>query len=178
MHPDVKQILFSQEEIAKIVAGLGKQIHNDYQGKSLLVVGVLNGAVFFTTDLVRVIDLPCQLDFVGTSSYGNGVTSGAIRLTKDCSIDPKGKDVLLVEDVLDTGKTLQYLQRYYKEKGAASVAICAMLEKPSAHIVAITADYIGATVGDEFVVGYGLDYAQQYRNLPYIGILKPEVYNA
>lgn len=142
----------------------------------MLVVGVLNGGVFVTTDLVRVITLPCQMDFVGVSSYGDAATSGTLRMTKALSISPKGKDVLVVEDVLDTGRTLVHLMTYFQEQGAASVKLCVLLDKPEAHKVAIAADYVGAAVGNEFIVGYGLDYAQQYRNLPYIGVLKPEIY--
>lgn len=177
MHPDIVRVVLTKEEIDRRIAALGAQITADYQGKDLLVVGVLNGAVFVTADLVRAIDLPCLLDFVGVSSYGDSTqSSGTITMTKEPSISPNGKDVLLVEDVLDTGRSLQRLKAFYEKLGAKSVKICTMLDKPEAHLVPITADYAGGTVGNEFIVGYGLDYAQRYRNLPYIGILDPSVY--
>ena len=176
MHPDVSEILLTKEEIARRVDALGRQISEDYRGKDLLVVGVLNGAAIFLSDLVRAIDFPCQLDFVGASSYGDTAESGTLTMTKAPSVSPKGKSVLLVEDILDTGRTLQRLVDYYRELGAEDVRICVMLDKPEAHRVPIQAEYVGAEVGDAFIVGYGLDYAQRYRNLPYIGILKPEIY--
>lgn len=176
MHPDVERVLLTREELQCIVDRLGRQITEDYRDKDLLVVGVLNGAAIFLADLVRAIDLDCRLDFVGVSSYGNTTASGRLTMTKAPSIDPKGQDVLLVEDVLDSGQTLSHLAEDYRQRGAASVAICALLDKPDAHKVAVEADYAGHTVGNEFIVGYGLDYAQRYRNLPYIGVLRPSVY--
>lgn len=176
MYQDIERIVLTRDQIQEIVASLGKQITEDYQGKELLVIGVLNGGAFFMADLCRAIAMPLLLDFVGVSSYGNTASSGEMTMTKEPSIDPKGKHVLITEDVLDSGRTLQRLMTYYQELGAASVKLCTMLDKPAAHKVEITADYVGAEVGNEFIVGYGLDYAQRYRNLPDIGVLKPEIY--
>lgn len=176
MLQDIERIVLTESQIADIVAGMGKQISSDYQGKDLLVVGVLNGAVFLTADLVRALTIPCQMDFIGVSSYGDTAVSGTLRMTKDLSVSPKGKHILLVEDVLDTGRTLLHLKQYLTEQGAESVKICTMLDKAEAHQVQITADYVGAAADNAFVVGYGLDYAQRYRNLPYIGVLRPAVY--
>ncbi len=176
MHPDLKRIILSQEEIAQCVSRLAREITDDYRGREPLFVGVLNGAVFITADLVRRIDLPCQIDFVGTSSYRDNAVSGELVMTKEPSISPEGRDVILVEDVLDSGKTLRHLRDHYLALGASSVRICVMLDKTEAHQTEIQADYIGAPIGNDFIVGYGLDYAQKYRNLPYIGILKPEIY--
>lgn len=176
MHPHVERILFTKEDIAKTVDRLGKEITRDYQGKNLLLVGVLNGGAIFTADLARAIGLDCEIDFAGVSSYGNTAQSGALKWTKSLSISPKGKDVLVVEDILDTGRTLAHLEQSLKEAGANSVKLCVMLDKPECRVVDITADYVGQMVGNEFIVGYGLDFAQRYRNLPYIGVLKPELY--
>jgi hypoxanthine phosphoribosyltransferase len=137
---------------------------------------VLNGGVFLAADLARAIDLPCKMDFVGVSSYGDGAVSGALSMTKELSLPVKDMDVLVVEDVLDTGKTLSHLLDYLKAQGASSVKLCVMLDKAESHVVDIAADYVGAVVGSEFLVGYGLDYGQHYRNLPYIGVLKEAIY--
>lgn len=176
MYQDIERIVLTRDQIQEIVASLGERITEDYQGKELLVIGVLNGGAFFMADLCRAIAMPLLLDFVGVSSYGNTATSGAMTMTKEPSIDPKGKHVLITEDVLDSGRTLKRVMAYYQELGAASVKLCTMLDKPAAHKVDIAADYVGAEVGNEFIVGYGLDYAQRYRNLPDIGVLKPGIY--
>lgn len=176
MHPHVERILLTKEEIAVVVDRLGKTITKDYADKNLLVVGVLTGGTIFAADLIRSIDLDCELDFVGVSSYGNTAQSGDLTWTKPLSLSPKGKDVLVIEDILDTGRTLSCLTAYLQEAGANSVKLCVMLDKPECRIADITADYVGHSVGNEFIVGYGLDYAQQYHNLPYIGVLKPEQY--
>ncbi len=176
MHQDIEKVLLTSEEIAAITARLGRRVTADYRGKDLLVIGVLNGAVFFAADLLRAIDLPCQVDFVGISSYRDGASSGELRTTRALPTSVAGKDVLVVEDVLDTGKTLSYLLDCLRQQGAASVRLCVLLDKESCRQVPVTADYVGAPAGNEFLVGYGLDYAQRYRNLPYIGVLKPEIY--
>ena len=176
MYQDVEKVLLTKDRIQEIVASMGRQITEDYRGEELLVVGVLNGSVFFTSDLARAIEMPICLDFVGVSSYGNNTVGGELTMTKAPSIDPKGKHVLITEDILDSGRTLQRLMAYYKELGAASVKLCVMLDKPAAHKVDIQVDYAGAEVGNEFIVGYGLDYAQRYRNLPDICVLKTEIY--
>lgn len=177
MHQDIERILLDEQEIQTIVARLGQQITEDYRGKELLVVGVLTGGVFFTADLVRAIQLPCTLDFVGVSSYRNTTESGELVMTKDLTLPVAGKDVLVVEDIVDTGRTLRRLMELFQRRGAASVKLCALLDKPAARKTDITADYVGEQVANEFLVGYGLDYAQQYRNLPVIGVLKPEIYD-
>lgn len=176
MYQDLERIVMTKDQIQEVVAKMGKEITEDYKGKELLVVGVLNGGVYITVDLSREIKLPIIMDFVGASSYGDTVVSGDLRMTKTPSIDPKGKDVLIVEDILDSGRTLKKMMEYYQELGANSVKLCVLLDKPDAHKVDVQADYVGANVGNEFIVGYGLDYAQKYRNLADIGVLKREIY--
>ena len=178
MHPDVDHILFTEEEITAMVKRVGAQISEDYKDKDLVLIAVLRGAVVFMGDLMRAIDCPLAIDFMAVSSYGDGAkSSGIVRIVKDLDIDIKGRDVLIVEDILDSGNTLAFLKAYLMTKGARSVTIVTLLDKPSRREKAIHADYAGFVVPDEFVVGYGLDYAQQYRNMPYIGVLKPEVYS-
>ena len=177
MHKDVEKILLSEEEIAQICKNLGKKITKDYEGKDLLVVGILKGSIVFFADVIRNIDLDINLDFMVVSSYGAGATtSGMVQILKDISVDIEGKNLLIVEDIVDTGVTLYNVKNVLLERGAASVKICTFLDKPSRRTADITADYIGAVVPDEFVVGYGLDYAEKYRNLPYLGVLKRQVY--
>lgn len=177
MHKDVEKILLSEEEIAQICKNLGNKITKDYEGKDLLVVGILKGSIVFFADVVRNIDLDINLDFMVVSSYGAGATtSGMVQILKDISVDIEGKNLLIVEDIVDTGVTLYNVKNVLLERGAASVKICTFLDKPSRRTADITADYIGAVVPDEFVVGYGLDYAEKYRNLPYLGVLKRQVY--
>jgi hypoxanthine phosphoribosyltransferase len=174
---DLKSILHTEDEIAQRVAELGSQISTDYEGKSLVLVGVLNGAVFFLSDLMRQITVPVSMDLVAISSYGSySSTSGVVRIMKDLDESVESKHVLIVEDIIDTGLTLNYLAEYLRSRNPASVKTAAMLSKPSRHKVKVHADYLGFTVPDEFVVGYGLDYAQRYRNLPCIAVLKPEIY--
>lgn len=174
---DLSTVLYTDEQIAQRVAELGAKISADYEGKEIVLVGVLNGAVIFLADLVRHITIPVMLDLVAISSYGSYTsTSGVVRIMKDLDESVESKHVLIVEDIIDTGLTLNYLREYLRQHNPASVKVVAMLSKPSRHRVKVKADYLGFEVPDEFVVGYGLDYAQRYRNLPCIGILKPEIY--
>ena len=178
LHDDILEILLSEEEIHAKVRELGAQITKDYAGKTPLFLGVLKGCYVFMADLTRCIDLPCTMDFMAVSSYGGGTsTTGAVRITKDLSRDIEGKDVIIVEDILDSGVTLSYLKTYLANRKPASIRIVTLLDKPARRRADIKADYCGFAVPDEFVVGYGLDYAESYRNLPYIGILKPEIYS-
>ena len=178
LHDDILEILLSEEEIHARVRELGAQITKDYAGKTPFFLGVLKGCYVFMADLTRCIDLPCSMDFMAVSSYGGGTsTTGAGRITKDLSRDIEGKDVIIVEDILDSGVTLSYLKTYLANRKPASIRIVTLLDKPARRRADIKADYCGFAVPDEFVVGYGLDYAESYRNLPYIGILKPEIYS-
>lgn len=177
MNKDIEKILVTEEELADITKKLGEQITRDYAEKKLLIVGVLKGSIYFLTDLSRHIDLPCQIDFIQASSYGSStVSSGVIKITKDIAEDLTGFDVLLVEDILDTGKTLKHIHDMLIKRNPESIAVITLLDKPSRREADIHADYVGVDVPNAFVVGYGLDYDQFYRNLPYIGILKEEVY--
>ena len=178
LHDDILEILLSEEEIHAKVRELGAQITKDYAGKTPFFLGVLKGCYVFMADLTRCIDLPCTMDFMAVSSYGGGTsTTGAVRITKDLSRNIEGKDVIIVEDILDSGVTLSYLKTYLANRKPASIRIVTLLDKPARRRADIKADYCGFAVPDEFVVGYGLDYAEAYRNLPYIGILKPEIYS-
>lgn len=178
LHPDVEKVLFTEEDIAEIVKRLGAKINEDYQGKDLVLIAVLRGAVVFMGDLMRAIDTKCAIDFMAVSSYGNGVkSSGIVRIIKDLDIDINGRDVLIVEDVLDSGLTLKYLMKNLASRHPASLEVCIFLWKDvEGKQAAIDPKYVGTHCPDEFVVGYGLDYAERYRNLPYVGVLKPEVY--
>ncbi len=174
---DIEKILVSEQELSDINERLGAQITKDFKGKNLLVLGILKGCVFFMTDLVRHIDLPLSIDFMSVSSYGSGTEStGRVKITKDIDIDLDGYDVLIVEDILDSGRTLKYVSEILKTRGANSISIVTLLDKPERRVAQISPDYVGCDVPDEFVVGYGLDYDQKYRNLPYIGALKRSVY--
>ena len=177
MNDDILRVLYSEEELEAKCADLGAQISKDYEGKNLLLVSVLKGAVVFMTDLMRHITVPCSIDFMVVSSYGSGVkTSGVVKIVKDLDADLAGKDLLIVEDILDTGMTLHYLKQLLQDRNPNSIRIATLLDKPERRRAAVRADYVGYQVPDEFVVGYGLDYDEKYRNLPYVGILKPEVY--
>lgn len=177
MHRDLAYILLDRETVAKRVAELGKQITQDYQGKDLVLVGILKGAVVFFADLIRQIDLPLSMDFMAISSYGNATKSaGVVRILKDLDKDIVGKHIIVVEDIVDSGLTLSFLKDNLISRGARSLKICALLDKPERRKADIVADYQGFSIPDEFVVGYGLDYAEAYRNLPDIGVLKPEIY--
>lgn len=177
MHPDIERVIFSDEEIRERVKKLGEQISRDYAGKKVLCVGVLKGCFVFMADLVRSIDADCEIDFMSVSSYGSGtVTSGAVKITKDLSRSIEGRDVLIIEDILDSGVTLYYLRDFLRQRKPASIRICTLFDKPARRKADIRSDYIGFICPDEFIVGYGLDYDEKYRNLPYIGVLKPEIY--
>ncbi len=174
LQPD---ILITREQLATRIAELGAQITADYQGKELVVIGILKGAVLFLADLVREIDLPVTLDFMAISSYGNATkSSGVVRIMKDLDRDIVERHVLVVEDIIDTGLTMSFLKNNLLSRGAASIRVCSLLDKPERRLVRLSSDYTGFTVPDAFVVGYGLDYDQRYRNLPEIGVLKPEIY--
>ena len=174
---DILKVLLSEEQLKAKCAEMGARITRDYQGKNLLLVTVLKGAVVYLADLMRCIDLPCAFDFMVVSSYGSGVkTSGVVKIVKDLDQDLSGRDILIVEDILDSGMTLSYLKGLLQSRRPASIRIATLLDKPSRRKVDLQADYVGYEVPDEFVVGYGLDYDEQYRNLPYVGVLKPEVY--
>ena len=178
MNDDILRVLYSEEELEAKCAELGAQISKDYEGKNLLLVSVLKGAVVFMTDLMRHITVPCSIDFMVVSSYGSGVkTSGVVKIVKDLDADLAGKDLLIVEDILDTGMTLHYLKQLLQDRNPNSIRIATLLDKPERRRAAVRADYVGYQVPDEFVVGYGLDYDEKYRNLPYVGVLKPEVYS-
>lgn len=177
MQNDIKEILITEEQIKQRTKELGKKITEYYQGKDLVVIGVLKGCVIFLSDLVREIDLPLTMDFMVVSSYGNATkSSGVVRIIKDLEKDIQGKDVLIVEDIVDSGLTLSYLVEYLKSRNANSVKICSLLDKPERRKAQVTIDFSGFQIPDEFVIGYGLDYAEVYRNLPFVCILKPEVY--
>lgn len=178
-HPDIEKVLFTQEDIDGIVSRLGEQITRDYAGKDLVLIAVLRGAVVFMGDLMRKIELPINIDFMAVSSYGDGVkSSGIVRIIKDLDIDIRGRDVLIVEDILDSGLTLKYLMKNLESRKPASLEVAAFLWKDvEDRTSAVTPKYVGTYCPDAFVVGYGLDYAERYRNLPYLGILKPEVYS-
>ncbi|ABB13649.1 hypoxanthine phosphoribosyltransferase [Carboxydothermus hydrogenoformans] len=177
MHQDIAEILISEEEIRAKVKELGQQISRDYAGQDLLLVGILRGAMLFMSDLMREIDIPINIDFMVVSSYGSGTTtSGEVRVLKDLDRGIEGRNVLLIEDIVDTGLTLNYLTKYLANRHPKSLKVCTLLNKPSRRRVEVKVDYNGFIIPDKFVVGYGLDYNEYYRNLPYIGVLKPEIY--
>ena len=177
MHEDILRVLVSEEELRNRVRELGEEISRDYRGKEPVLLGVLKGCFVFMADLLRSLTIQCNLDFMAVSSYGNGVRStGAVQIKKDLSRDIEDKDVLIVEDILDSGKTLHYLRTYLAGRKPRSIRIATLLDKPARRVADVQPDYTGFTVPDDFVVGYGLDYAEYYRNLPYIGVLKPEIY--
>ena len=174
---DISEVLFSEEKLSEIVNRLGKQITEDYSGKKLMLLGVLKGSALFVSDLSRAIDLPLRYEFMSVSSYGAGVTSsGVVRVINDINVDIKGYHIIIVEDILDSGRTLSHLINHLKSKGPESIEICTLFDKPERREAEVQAKYIGSTVPDAFVVGYGLDYDELYRNLPYVGVLKPKVY--
>lgn len=174
---DIQEVLFAEETIKEKVKELAEQISRDYEGKELLVVGVLKGSVLFAADLIKNITIPCEIDFMAVSSYGNSTaTSGVVRILKDLDHGVEGKNIIIVEDIVDSGITLNYLVNYLKARSAKSIEIASLLTKPSRRQVELSVKYIGFETPDEFLVGYGLDYAEKYRNLPFVGILKREVY--
>jgi hypoxanthine phosphoribosyltransferase len=177
IHDDVEEILISGDAIAERVAELGAQLTSDYVGRDPVLVSVLKGSLMFLADLMRAMEIPLSIDLMEVSSYGAGTeTSGQVRILKDLSMSIEGRDVIVVEDIIDTGLTLNYLLRYLADKGPASIRIVCLLDKPARRLAEIPIDYRGFTIPDRFVIGYGLDYDEHYRNLPYIGVLRPSVY--
>ncbi|GBG94311.1 hypoxanthine phosphoribosyltransferase [Ligilactobacillus salitolerans] len=178
MNNDIEKILYSADDIHEVAKKLGKQITADYADKNPLVVCILKGAILFMSDIVRQIDTYCELDFMSVSSYGNAqVSSGSVKIIKDLDVSVEDRNVLIIEDIIDTGQTLQTLVDLFGHRKAKSVKICTLLDKKERRVKAVKPDYIGFKVPNEFVVGYGLDYLGHYRNLPYVGILKPEIYS-
>lgn len=177
---DIAEILIPETELRAKVAELGTRLSADYAGRDIVLVSVLKGSLPFMADLMRAMSIPVRIDLMEVSSYGGSVTetSGLVRILKDLSASIEGKDVLIVEDIIDTGLTLNYLLRYLRGKNPASLRICTLLDKPARRLVEIGIDYRGFEIPDRFVVGYGLDYGEMYRNLPYIAVLRPEVYGA
>lgn len=177
MKNDIQSVLFSQEELEAIVKRLGSQISEDYKGKNLLLVSILKGSIVFMSDIMRSITLPCRIDFMAVSSYGSGInSSGNVKIIKDLDLSLEGYDLLIVEDILDSGRTLSSLMEILSTRKPKSIEICTLFDKPERREADVYAKYIGAKVPDAFIVGYGLDYDEKYRNLPYVGVLKPEVY--
>lgn len=178
MEQDILEILFTEEQLKQRVHEIAAEINRDYRGKNLILISVLRGSFIFMADLVREIELPCLVDFMSVSSYGKGTSSsGQVQITKDLSEDISGLDVIVVEDILDSGNTLSYLLRVLEQRHPASIRLCTLLDKPDRRVKPVQVHYSGFTIPDAFVVGYGLDFAEKYRNLPYIGILKPEIYS-
>ena len=177
LHPDIKEVLYSEEDIAKVTKDLGAVLTEEYKDKYPLVIGILKGAVMFMTDLSRAMDCDLELDFMDVSSYGAGMeSSGDVKIIKDLDTSVEGRDVLIVEDIIDTGRTLSYLIEIFRYRKAKSIKIVTLLDKKERRAVDLEADWVGIEVPNEFVVGYGLDYIERHRNLPYIGVLKEEVY--
>ncbi len=178
MRNDLDKILFTEEQIQARVRELGEAISRDFAGREPVFIGVLKGSFIFMADLMRAVSIPCSVDFMAVSSYGSGTrSSGAVRINKDLSQDIQGKEVILVEDILDSGVTLSYLSRYLKNRDPAGITIATLLDKPARRKAEVYPRYSGFEIPDEFVVGYGLDYAEKYRNLPYIGILSRRIYS-
>lgn len=178
MFNDIDRVLISADELSKIVQDLGAKISEDYKDKDLLLVSILRGSVIFMADLMREVKIPCNIDFMAVSSYGSGTkSSGVVKIVKDLDSSIEGKDLLIVEDILDSGKTLNYIREILLARNPKSIKICTLFDKPERREVDLYADYIGSRVPNEFIVGYGLDYDEYYRNLPYIGVLKSSVYS-
>jgi hypoxanthine phosphoribosyltransferase len=177
LNKDVKSVLLTEEKISETVKQIAEKINKDYEGKEILFVVILKGSLVFAADLMRQIKVPMRVDFMQASSYGSGTaSSGTINIKKDIENNAEGKHVLIVEDIIDSGNTLAKIKKLFEERNAASVKICTLLSKPERRETDVYCEYIGTEIPDEFVIGYGLDYDENYRNLPYIGILKPEVY--
>ena len=177
MLDDIQRELFTKEELAAIVSRIGREISWDYKGKNLLMVSVLKGSVVFMADLMRAVTEPLSIDFMVVSSYGKGVkTAGVVKIVLDLNIPLEDYDLLIVEDILDSGKTLSYLREVLEARNPKSIRICTLFDKPERREADVTPDYVGARIPDAFIVGYGLDYAGKYRNLPFVGVLKPEIY--
>ena len=177
MTEDMQAVLLTREQISNRIVEMGAEITEKYKDKNPIFVGVLKGCFVFMADLMRNVDILCTMDFMAVSSYGSGtITTGAVKINKDLSQDVEGRHVIIVEDILDSGMTLSYLVKYLSGRNPASITLVTLLDKPARRKADIKADYVGFEVEDAFVVGYGLDYAEKYRNLPYIGVLKPEIY--
>ena len=177
MRRDIERILISEEEIQKKVAEMGRKISDDFRGKDPLFVGVLKGCFIFMADLMRYVDIHCSMDFMAVSSYSGTSSTGAVKINKDLSEDIEGRHIIIVEDILDSGVTLSYLKQYLMVRKPASISIATLMDKPARRKADVYADYSCFEIPDAFVVGYGLDYNERYRNLPYIGVLKPEIYS-
>ncbi|AOR22349.1 hypoxanthine phosphoribosyltransferase [Clostridium taeniosporum] len=177
MREDIQEILFDEEVLKQKIKEMASKISEDYKGKELVVVGILKGSVIFAAELIKNISIPCEIDFMAVSSYGNSTeTSGVVRILKDLDHGVEGKDILLVEDIVDSGVTLSYLLKYLKARKANTIEIVSLLNKSARRKVEVDVKYIGFEVPDSFIVGYGIDYAEKYRNLPFIGTLKSEIY--
>jgi hypoxanthine phosphoribosyltransferase len=175
---DISELLFSEAQLKQRIAELGQQLSNDFDGKNPLIICVLKGAFIFMSDLIRNMTIPLQIDFMAVSSYGAASkSSGVVKINKDLDVPVEGRDLIIVEDITDSGLTLQFLQDVLRRKNANSITVVALFDKPSRRKVDIKADYVGFLLPDEFIVGYGLDYAEKYRNLPYVGVLKREIYS-
>ena len=178
IHPDIEQVLYTEEQLRSRVREVGAQITADYAGREPLLISVLRGSYIFMADLTRAIGLDVTVDFMAVSSYGAGTaSSGQVEIKKDLSDSIEGKDLIIVEDILDSGNTLYYLMDVLRARRPASIRVCALMDKPERRTKPISADYVGFTIPDAFIVGYGLDYAERYRNLPYVGVLRPSVYD-
>ena len=177
MRSDIQRILISEEELQKKVSEMGKQISRDFEGKDPIFVGVLKGCFIFMADLMRYVDISCSMDFMSVSSYSGTSSTGAVKINKDLGEDIEGRHLIIVEDILDSGVTLSYLKQYLMVRKPASITIATLMDKPARRKADIYADYSCFEIPDAFVVGYGLDYNERYRNLPYIGVLKPEIYS-
>jgi hypoxanthine phosphoribosyltransferase len=173
---EVERVLITEEQIEKRIKTLAREIERDFHGREMVVVSLLNGTVMFLADLMRHLNLPLRLDFMGVSSYGSGTESGELVFTKELRLDVRGRDVLLIDDILDTGKTLRHVLPKLRALKPRRIKVCVLLDKPSRRIENIHADYAGFEIPDDFVVGYGLDFAERYRNLPFVGVLHPHVY--
>ncbi len=178
MHDDVSEVLISHQQIRERTGELGRQITEDYDGKDPLLICILKGGLMFLADLMREVDLPLEIDFIAVSSYGDSTeSSGVVRILMDLERNIEGRHVLIVEDIIDTGRTLSYIIENLRTRGPASIKVCTLLDKPARRELEIPIDYVGFTIPDRFVIGYGLDYGEIYRNLPFVGILKPELYS-
>jgi hypoxanthine phosphoribosyltransferase len=176
--PEVSRVLISEQQLARRVRQLSRKIERDFAGRDLVIVALLNGTVLFLSDLIRHLNLPLRLDFIGVSSYGAGTESGELVFTKQLRLDVRGRDVLVVDDILDTGRTLKRVLAVLREQHPRRIKVCVLLEKKARRVEKVRADYVGFQIPDAFVVGYGLDYAERYRNLPFVGVLKAEQYQA
>ena len=177
MLDDIEEVLFTERQIAVMVERIGKEISRDYKDKNLLLISVLKGSVVFMADLMRSIDIPARIYFMAVSSYGTGTkTSGVVKINMDLALPLAWYDIVVVEDILDSGKTLHYLMELLEGRGPSSIKVCTLFDKPERRQVDVQASYVGSQIPDAFIVGYGLDYAEKYRNLPFVGILKPSVY--